>query len=88
MPEREKMESEKVEQLRKFIQNICQQPDRVIKDGDKLLSSGLIDSFSLIDVALSVEDIFKVRIEDTELSTDYFDTFEELLNLIKLKLNE
>ncbi len=82
------MEPEKVEQLRQFIQNICQQPDRVIKDGDKLLSSGLIDSFSLIDVALSVEDIFKVRIEDTELSTDSFDTFEELLNLIKLKLNE
>jgi len=88
MPEREKMEPEKVEQLRQFIQKICQQPDRVIKDGDKLLSSGLIDSFSLIDVALSVEDIFKVKIEDTELSTDYFDTFEELLNLIKLKLNE
>ena len=88
MPEREKMEIEKVEQLRQCIQNICQQPDRVIKDGDKLLSSGLIDSFSLIDVALSVEDIFKVRIEDTELSTDSFDTFEELLNLIKLKLNE
>jgi len=82
------MEPEKVEQLRQFIQKICQQPDRVIKDGDKLLSSGLIDSFSLIDVALSVEDIFKVKIEDTELSTDYFDTFEELLNLIKLKLNE
>jgi len=37
---------------------------------------------------LFVEDIFKVRIEDTELSTDSFDTFDELLNLINMKLNE
>ena len=82
------MDTEKVTQLRQYIQNICQQPNKVLKDEEKLLSSGLIDSFSLIDLALFVEDIFKVRIEDTELSTDFFDTFDELLNLINMKLNE
>jgi len=82
------MDTEKVTQLRQYIQNICQQPNKVLRDEEKLLSSGLIDSFSLIDLALFVEDIFKVRIEDTELSTDSFDTFDELLNLINMKLNE
>ncbi len=82
------MDTEKVTQLRQYIQNICQQPNKVLRDEEKLLSSGLIDSFSLIDLALFVEDIFKVRIEDTELSTDFFDTFDELLNLINMKLNE
>lgn len=82
------MDTGKVTQLRQFIQNICQQPGKVIMGEEKLLSSGLIDSFSLIDLALFVEDIFNVKIEDTELSTDYFDTFDELLNLINLKLND
>lgn len=82
------MDTEKITQLRQYIQIISQQPNKVLKDEEKLLSSGLIDSFSLIDLALFVEDIFKVRIEDTELSTDCFDTFDELLNLINMKINE
>jgi len=82
------MDIEKITQLRQQIQIICQQPNKVLSDEDKLLSSGLIDSFSLIDLALIVEDIFKVRIEDTELSTDSFDSFADLLNLIKMKLDE
>ncbi len=48
-----------------------------------LISSGLVDSFSLVDLALFVEDTFGVRIEDTELNAQTFDTLEQLAALIR-----
>jgi acyl carrier protein len=50
---------------------------------EKLISSGLIDSFSLVDLALYVEDTFGVRIDDTELNADTFDTLNELTDMIR-----
>jgi len=43
----------------------------------------LIDSFSLMDLALFVEDTFGVRIEDTELNADTFDNLDQLTTLIE-----
>ncbi len=63
-------------------QNILHQPDRTIKADEPLLSSGLIDSFSLMDLALFVEDQFGVRIDDTELNAETFDSLNELADLI------
>jgi acyl carrier protein len=61
---------------------ILKQPSRKIAADEPLLSSGLIDSFSLMDLALYVEDTFGVRIEDTELNADTFDTLNQLVALI------
>jgi acyl carrier protein len=61
---------------------ILKQPKRVIRADEPLISSGLIDSFSLMDVSLFVEDTFGVRIEDTELNADTFDSLEQLAKLI------
>jgi acyl carrier protein len=63
-------------------QEVLQQPNRVIQADEPLISSGLIDSFSLVDVALFVEDNFDVRIDDTELNADVFDTLNQLADLI------
>ena len=63
--------------------DILKQPNRVISPDEPLISSGLIDSFSLMDVALFVEDNFGVRIEDTELNTDTFDNLTQLASLIE-----
>ena len=69
--------------LETFItQKVLQQPKRAIKPDEPLLSSGLIDSFSLMDLALFVEDQFGVRIDDTELNAETFNTLKELANLI------
>lgn len=62
---------------------ILKQPGREIAADEALISSGLIDSFSLMDLALFVEDNFDVRIEDTELNADTFDTLEALAQLIQ-----
>ena len=62
---------------------ILKQPNRKIAADEKLISSGLIDSFSLMDLALFVEDTFGVRIEDTELNAQTFDNLTQLASLIQ-----
>ena len=63
--------------------DVLKQPDRSIAPDESLISSGLIDSFSLMDVALFVEDTFGVRIEDTELNAESFDNLTQLAALIE-----
>lgn len=62
---------------------ILKQPQRVITAHEPLISGGLIDSFSLVDLALFIEDNFGVRIDDTELNADTFDTLEQLVTRIE-----
>ena len=70
--------------LEKYIATqVLKQPNRKITEDEALISSGLIDSFSLMDLALFVEDNFGVRIEDTELNAETFDTLSQLTALIE-----
>ncbi len=72
------------DQLTVFITTqILKDPNRALADDEALISSGLIDSFSLVDLALFVEDTFSVRIEDSELTSDVFDTLSELASLFE-----
>jgi len=76
-----------VEQITGFIsKEILKDPERHIKEDEPLISSGLIDSFGLVDLALYVEDTFGVRIEDVELTSSVFDTTQELVALISQRL--
>lgn len=76
------------EQISHFIcEEIIHQPERTLALAEPLLSSGLLDSFSLMDISLFVEDNFGVRIDDTELNVDTFDTLEELAVLIRNRMD-
>lgn len=69
--------------LRSYITSqILKQPDLTIAADEALISGGLIDSFSLVDLALYIEDTYGVRIDDTELNADTFDTLNQLAALI------
>jgi len=73
-----------IAKLATFIaEKILRQPKRVIRPDEALISSGLVDSFSLMDISLFVEETFGVRIEDTELNAETFDTLEQLAKLIQ-----
>ena len=73
-----------ISRLETFIATqILKQPNRRISPQEALISSGLIDSFSLMDLALFVEDTFGVRIEDTELNASTFDNLAQLAALIE-----
>lgn len=63
--------------------DILQQPDRLIKPNEPLLSSGLVDSFHLVDLSIFVEKSFGVRIDDAELNASTFDTLDQLTSFIK-----
>jgi len=64
---------------------ILKRPDKAIGLDDKLISSGLIDSFNLVDLGMLVEDQFNVRIDDSELNADTFDTLRQLAELIEAR---
>jgi acyl carrier protein len=65
---------------------ILKQPKKEIAADEALISNGLIDSFSLVDLALYVEDNYSVHIDDTELNADTFDTLDQLVSLIQGRL--
>lgn len=70
--------------IEKYIAaQVLKQPNRRIQPEEPLISSGLIDSFSLMDLALFVEDTFGVRIEDTELNANTFDNLTQLVSLVE-----
>lgn len=72
---------------RYIAEKIIKQPNKKIAADQPLISSGLIDSFSLVDLALYVEDTFGVHIDDAELSADTFDSVAQLADLIRARQN-
>ena len=77
------MTTEIISPIAKFIaEKILKQPNKVINADEAIISSGMIDSFSLMDLALFIEDTFGVRVEDTELNAETFDNLTQLAALI------
>ncbi len=66
-----------------IAEKILKQPNRIITAEESIISSGLVDSFSLVDLALYVEDTFGVRIDDSELNASTFDSLSQLASLIE-----
>jgi acyl carrier protein len=79
--------SETQTKLATFIATkIMKQPNRVIKADESLIKSGKIDSFSLVDVGLFIEDEFKVLIDDVYLTAELMDTLELMEKAINARL--
>ena len=66
-----------------LAKDILKQPGRIIQPDEALLTSGLIDSFHLVDLALFVEDNFGVHIDDSELNASTFDSLDGLIAFIQ-----
>ncbi|MGB9668859.1 MAG: acyl carrier protein [Anaerolineales bacterium] len=76
-----------IQELAYYIKNqILQQPWKSIQAEEPLISSGILDSFHLVDLALYIEDRYGVRIEDTELNRQTFDNLIQLTQLIQSKI--
>jgi acyl carrier protein len=81
--------SEEIESaVSKYIsEQVLKQPGRTISPQEKLISSGLIDSFHLVDLSLFVEDTYGVHLDDTELNPQTFDSLAELAAIIHARRN-
>lgn len=78
------MSAEIKTKLSQYIaKEILKNPKRVIKDDEAIISSGMIDSFHLVDLSLFVENEFGVRIDDSELNKETFDSIDQLTVLIE-----
>lgn len=78
-----------IQKMGKYLQEeILNQPNRSIDPDEPILSNGLIDSFSLVDVALFVENKYKVVIDNTDLNANAFDTLNQLADLIIERQNK
>ncbi len=74
------------ERLRTYLaENCLHLPSYQIPADQPLLSSGLVDSFHLVDLALFVESEFGVHIDDSELNPGTFDSLDQLLQLIRTR---
>jgi acyl carrier protein len=75
------------EKLRKFIcAEIMNDPAYPIKDDEPLITSGLMDSFSLAQVGVFAEIEFNVYIPDPELTVDNMNTLNDISAKIMKKL--
>jgi acyl carrier protein len=73
-----------VTRLNEYITGqILKRPDKTLNPNEPLISGGLIDSFSLVDLALFAEQTWGARIDDTELNAQTFDTLNQLAELIE-----
>ena len=71
------------ERLRTFILNeILWNPDYRMKSDEPLISGGLIDSFSVVQIAVFVEDEFDIVIPDADLTVENMDTLDQMAALI------
>lgn len=78
------MNDSMLSELEQYIAaKILKQPNRKIKPDEPLISGGVIDSFSLVDLALFVEDTFGAHIDDSELNAQTFDNLNQLITLIQ-----
>lgn len=67
----------------KITKNLLKDPKMKLDPSEPLISSGVLDSFNLVDLALIIEDSYGVRIEDFELNAETFDSLEDLAQLIE-----
>jgi len=71
------------EKLGTFICNeLIRNPDYVLADDEPLITGGLIDSFSLAEIGVYVEQAFAVYIPDSDLTVEGMDTLDQMVERI------
>ena len=74
------------DKLRTYITTeLMHDPDYPLADDEPLISGGLIDSFSLVEFQLFIDQEFGIHIEDTEMTVDAIDNINDLIVLIEAR---
>lgn len=69
--------------LKQFIvTEIMHNPEYVLRDDEPLITSGLMDSFSLAQIGVFAEIEFNVYIPDAELTVDQMNTVDQMAQAI------
>ncbi|MFM8322756.1 MAG: acyl carrier protein [Chloroflexota bacterium] len=66
-----------------LLNEVIKRPNYRLGPQDALVSSGLVDSFHLVDLALFIEETYGVHIDNADLNADTIDTVEQIAGLIR-----
>jgi acyl carrier protein len=57
--------------------------DQEVTENTKLISSGIVDSFSMVSLKMFLEKKFLIKIPDEKATPEAFDSVNNILNLLK-----
>ena len=57
--------------------------DQQVTENTKLISSGIVDSFSMVSLKMFLEKKFQIKIPDEKATPDAFDSVNNIINLIR-----
>jgi acyl carrier protein len=81
-------DSAAAEKVRGFVlEKFPQAKKQGLRDTDKLLESGLIDSLGILDVVAFLEGEFHVHVTDDELLPENFQSVEAIVEFVERKRN-
>ncbi|MBX3085987.1 MAG: acyl carrier protein [Anaerolineae bacterium] len=74
------------EAIRRFIlKEIMRNEKFKLKDDDSLIKGGLIDSWSLAQVGLFLEDTYGMSVPDSDLTADNMDSVEMIARYVEAR---
>jgi len=54
-----------------------------VNETTKLISSGIVDSFSMVSLKMFLEKKFQIKIPDEKATPEAFDSVENIMNLLR-----
>lgn len=81
------MSDEMAEKIIEFVRDeYLEDEDQEITETTSLITSGIVDSFSMVSLKNYLEDEYDVTMTDDEASPETFDTVKSIVELLKKKL--
>jgi acyl carrier protein len=73
------------DEIRNYVKKeyLEEDEDKEIKDDTALISSGIVDSFSMVSLKMYLEKKFKISIPDAKATPQAFDTINNIIELLK-----
>jgi acyl carrier protein/D-alanine--poly(phosphoribitol) ligase subunit 2 len=57
--------------------------DQVVTEDTKLISSGIVDSFSMVSLKMFLEKKFQIKIPDEKATPEAFDSVNDIVTLLR-----
>lgn len=74
------------EDLRTYIlKNMIHDPGYALEEDEPLITGGLVDSFSLVELSLFIEEQYGVQFPDSELTAANMNTLRQIIANIEAK---
>ncbi|MBA7474748.1 hypothetical protein ES705_13453 [subsurface metagenome] len=60
-----------------------EEDEQEVDENTPLISSGIVDSFSMVSLKMFLEKKFEIKIPDEKATTEAFDSVNNMINLLK-----